>query len=365
MFATIIAFILIIGLLVFSHEFGHFIMAKRAGIKVEEFGFGLPPRLFSVKKGETIYSLNLLPIGGFVKICGEDGKEAGSPDNEGRVFYNKPVGTRAGIIVAGVAMNLLLAMILLSAGYVIGSPQAIEDNQAGILENVQVQVAEVAADSPAAEAEINIGDAIKEIAFDNERIKVSKVEEMINFVDGHKGKEIALIIQRGEETMEKKILARENHPAEEGPLGVALVRTAIVSYPWYQAGFMGITSAVGLTGAVATALVRILWQLATTGRLRVDSAGGPVFIFTMTEQMAKLGFIYLLQFAALLSVNLAIINIFPFPALDGGRLMFLLVEKIKGSPVNQRIEKISHTVGFALLMLLIVVITWRDIIRIF
>lgn len=365
MFAAIIAFILIIGLLVFAHELGHFMTAKRAGIKVEEFGFGLPPRLFSVKRGETIYSLNLLPIGGFVKIYGEDGKEAGSSDNEGNAFYAKPVGTRAGIIVAGVAMNLLLAMVLLAVCYGIGSPQAIEDNQAGVLENTRVLVAEVALDSPAAKGGVNIGDAIKEIAFGAEKIEISKTEEVINFISQHKGKEITLTIQRGEKIMEKKILARQDHPTEEGPLGLALVRTATISYPWYQAGFMGVTDAIALTGAVAAALGRILWQLAATGKLRADLAGGPVFIFAMTGQMTELGFVYLLQFAALLSVNLAIINIFPFPALDGGRLIFLLVEKIKGSPVNQKVERFSHTVGFALLMLLIVAITWRDIIRLF
>jgi len=160
-------------------------------------------------------------------------------------------------------------------------------------------------------------------------------------------------------------LARENHPAEEGPLGVTLVRTAVVSYPWYQAAFMGASGAVSLTGAVGAALGKILWQLATTGKLAPALGGGPVFIFSMTGQAAKLGFVYLLQFTALLSINLAIINIFPFPALDGGRLVFLLLEKIKGAPVNQKIEQISHTVGFAILMLLVIAITWRDIIRLF
>jgi len=365
MFVTIVAFILILGLLIFAHEFGHFIMAKRAGIKVEEFGFGFPPRLFGVKKGETVYSINLLPLGGFVKIFGEDGKNEDLPADEKGAFYSKPVGTRAGILAAGVAMNLLLAMVLLAVGYGIGLPMAIEDNEAGVLKNPQVQVAEVAFESPAAVAGVNVGDAIKKIAFNNEIIEIDKVEEIVNFINSHKGKEITLVIQRGEETIEKKVLARENHPAEEGPLGVTLVRTAVVSYPWYQAAFMGASGAVSLTGAVGAALGKILWQLATTGKLAPALGGGPVFIFSMTGQAAKLGFVYLLQFTALLSINLAIINIFPFPALDGGRLVFLLLEKIKGAPVNQKIEQISHTVGFAILMLLVIAITWRDIIRLF
>lgn len=362
MIYTIVAFILILGLLIFVHELGHFITAKRAGIKVEEFGFGYPPRVFGIKKGETTYSLNLLPIGGFVKIYGEDGKEEGKTEDEERAFYNKPIGTRAKILFAGVAMNLILAMVLLSIGFIIGLPKAIGDNEPGILKEAKVQIAEVAFNSPAQEAELNIGDTVKEIKINGEVITVGKVSQMIDFVNQHKGKEVVLSIQRGEESFEKTILARESYPEDQGPLGVALVRTAIVSYPWYQAIIRGITQTFVLTWAILLAFSSIAWNLITTGRLTVEIAG-PVGIFSITQQAAKLGFIYLLQFTAIFSINLFILNLLPISPLDGGRLLFLLFEKIKGRPIDKKIERTVQAVGFALLILLLIAVTWRDIWR--
>ncbi len=352
MLTTIIVFILILGLLIFVHEFGHFIVAKRAGVKVEEFGFGFPPRIFGIKKGETIYSLNLLPIGGFVKIHGEEGRTAKNKDE--RAFYNKPIRTRAVILLAGVTMNLLLAAFLLSLGYWLGLP-AMVDDQTTNLEGVRIQITQVVFDSPASQAGIKMGDIITQF---------NKVADMQKFVDEHKGQEITLTIQRGDEVLEKTLVPRVNHPENEGPLGIALARTAIISYPWYRALIMGITSTVNLTWLIIVALGGLLWQLMMTGRLAIEIAG-PVGIFNLTGQAAQLGFIYLLQLTALISINLAIINILPFPALDGGRLLFLAIEKIKGSPVSQKVERIAHTAGFAILILLMIAVTWRDIVRIF
>ena len=364
MFLTIVVFILILGLLIFVHELGHFILAKRAGIKVEEFGFGFPPRIFGIKKGETIYSLNLLPLGGFVKIYGEDGQTSTPAKNDKkRAFYNKPISTRAGILIAGVAMNLVLAAFLLSIGYWLGLPAMVDDQTTDLI-GARVQITQVAFDSPANQAGIKMGDIIKELTFAGHLLEVSKIEQVQEFVDSHRGEEITVIIQRGDETLEKTLVPRISPPENEGPLGIALARTAIVSYPWYRALIMGVTSTVNLTWFIIVALGSILWQLLLTGRLAVDIAG-PVGIFNLTGQAAQLGFIYILQFTALLSINLAIINALPFPALDGGRLLFLAVEKIKGSPVSQKIERIAHTAGFVILILLMIAVTWRDIIRIF
>ncbi len=358
MLTTIIVFILILGLLIFVHEFGHFIVAKRAGVKVEEFGFGFPPRIFGIKKGETIYSLNFLPIGGFVKIHGEEGKptdkQSPKDSDKRRAFYNKPIGIRAIILIAGVTMNLLLAAFLLSLGYWLGLP-AMVDDQTTNLEGVRIQITQVVFDSPASQAGIKMGDIITQF---------NKVADMQKFVDEHKGQEITLTIQRGDEVLEKTLVPRVSHPENEGPLGIALARTAIVSYPWYRALIMGITSTVNLTWLIMAALGGLLWQLMMTGRLAIEIAG-PVGIFNLTGQAAQLGFIYLLQLTALISINLAIINILPFPALDGGRLLFLAIEKIKGSPVSQKVERIAHTAGFAILILLMIAVTWRDIVRIF
>lgn len=358
MFLTIIVFILILGLLIFVHEFGHFIMAKRAGIKVEEFGFGFPPRIFGIKKGETIYSLNFLPIGGFVKIYGEEGKptdkQSSKDSDKERAFYNKPIRTRAVILVAGVTMNLILAAFLLSIGYYLGLPEVVDD-QANDLTGARVQITQVVFDSPAGQAGIKMGDII---------VQFNKVIDLQEFVEAHKGEEITIVIQRGDKILEKTLVPRVKPPAEEGPLGIALARTAIVYYPWYRALIMGITSTVNLTWFIIVALGSILWQLIITGQLAIEIAG-PVGIFSLTGQAAQLGFIYILQLTALLSINLAIINAFPFPALDGGRLLFLAIEKIKGSPVSQKVEKFAHTAGFVILILLMIAVTWRDVVRVF
>ncbi|MFH0906670.1 MAG: RIP metalloprotease RseP [bacterium] len=366
MFLTIVSFILILGLLVFVHELGHFVLAKRAGIKVEEFGFGFPPRIFGIKKGETIYSLNLFPLGGFVKIYGENGPEIekGKPDpDKKRAFYNYPIAVRAKILIAGVTMNFLLAVLLLGFGFWIGLPSVIDDDQIDNLNEVKVQVLQVSFDSPANLAGIKIGDAIKELK-QNKILSVNSVEQVQQFMDDYKGQEITVVIQRGDEVIEKKVTPRIDYPEEQGPLGIALARTAIVSYPWYRAVVMGITSAFSLIWVITIALGSLFWQMITVGKLSMEIAG-PVGIFDLAGQATHLGFIYVLQLTAILSINLAILNLLPIPALDGGRLLFLGIEKIKGSPINLKTERIAQTIGFALLIVLMIAVTWRDVLRIF
>ncbi len=363
MFLTIFIFILILGLLVFVHEFGHFIMAKRAGIRVEEFGFGLPPRIFGIKKGETLYSLNLFPIGGFVKIFGEDGQRKKDPALDKRAFYNQSLGKRMIIISAGVIMNFILAGVLLGIGHWIGLPTIIGDNQTGF-EDVKVQIVQITSGSPANEIGIRIGDEIKEVSFGSQKIEVKTVSQVQEFTSLYKGKEIGVVFERGDQSFEEKVLVRTNYPDTEGPLGIALARTAIVSQPWYKAIWLGFLSMITLIGVITITFIGFIWQLLTTGQVLVEG-GGPVYIFSLTNQATQLGLIYILQFTAILSVNLGIINILPFPALDGGRLIFLLIEKIKGSPVSQKIEGLTHTIGFFILIFLMVLITWRDIIKLF
>ncbi len=363
MFLTIVVFILTFGLIILVHEMGHFVMAKRAGVRVDEFGFGLPPRIFGIKRGETIYSINLLPIGGFVKIYGEEGKQEEDKD-KGRAFYNCSIWTRAKILLAGVTMNFLLAALLLGVGHWMGLPSIIEGGASGELKNAKVQVIQVVSGSPAAEAGIEVGDELKELKIGEQSLSVETVGQIQEFIDIHKGEKVTVVIQRGKQAMNKELVPRIEHSQNEGPMGIALARTAIVSHPWYKAFFKGIASAVNLTWLIITTLGLILWELITSGRLVMDVAG-PVGIFNLTDQATQLGFIYILQFAAILNINLAIINALPFPALDGGRLLFLGIEKIKGSPVSQKIERYSHLIGFAILIGLMIAVTWRDILHLF
>lgn len=356
---TIIIFILILGLLIFVHEFGHFLVAKKNGVKVEEFGFGFPPRIFGIKYGETIYSLNWIPLGGFVKIFGEEGEAKENPHS----FASKKIWQRTIILLAGVAMNVVLAIIVISLGYGLGLPTAIDDLQ--IVSRAKVQITEAAPKSPAQLAGIKVGDTIVKIVGQGELNNVSQVAQVQNFINENKGKEITLNLQRGRDVREVKIVPRVNPPPGEGALGVGLARVTTTRYPWYQAIYEAAKTTFILIWTIILALGYLFWQLVSQGRAPGAEVAGPVGIFSLTGQAAQLGFVYLLQLTALLSINLAIINALPLPALDGGRLLFLLIEKIKGSPVSQKIERAVHSAGFVFLIILMVLITARDVIKLF
>lgn len=356
--AAIISFVAILAILILVHELGHFIMAKRARARVEEFGIGFPPRIFGIKKGETVYSLNLLPIGGFVKIFGEDGQGRKNKHS----FSSKPILTRVLIIAAGVIMNMLTAAVLLSFGHIIGLPQVIDGERIGAnVRNIAVRIVQIAQNSPAEKADIKIGDVIYAMQSEiTEITEITQITEIQNFTREHLGQKIIISIKRGDEILQKEIMPRSIYPADDGPIGVAMVRTAQVSYPFYLAPFKGIASTIEIAWETIRAFGKIFADWFITGKLTEDLAG-PIGIAVMTGEVQKMGFIFLLQFVALISINLAIINILPIPALDGGRLLFLAIEKIKGSPVKKKYEQLAHTIGFAVLIFLMILITFRDI----
>ncbi len=362
MILTIIVFLLILGLLIFAHELGHFISAKKAGARVEEFGFGFPPRIFGFKKGDTTYSLNAIPLGGFVKIFGEEQDEKRSDSKF--AFYNKPIWQRAIILVMGVVMNLILAVILLSIVHVLGIPTIVESGQETSYQNIQIQIVETAKNSPAENANIKVGDAIISLTYGSEKIEIKEIEEVQKFIGFHSGQEISMEIKRGNEIIVKKLTPRIDPPKEEGALGIAMSKTGLISYLWYTAILKGFEA----TGRLIVTMVTMFWLLVKTllfqGKM-IGEVAGPIGIAVLTSQVVQLGWVYVLQFAAILSINLAIINILPFPALDGGRLLFLLIEKIKGKPVKVKTERIAHTLGFAILIGLMIVVTLRDVIKLF
>lgn len=387
MIITIIIFIVVLGLLVFVHEFGHFVTSKKAGLRVDEFGFGFPPRLLGIitnfkaekwrdklefffgqpqpekiPEGKTIYSLNWIPLGGFVKIYGEGGEGRGDE----RSFASQKPGRRALILLSGVTMNVILAAFLISIGFFLGLPQEITPQNEAYSRDIKIQIIDVASGSPAQKAGIKIGDVILGISekTSGDSLVPSKIEEIREFAKNHLGRELNLEILRGKEVLKLAALAREEYPQGEGPMGIAMAKTGVVSFPWYRSIWEGIKLTLYLLGQIISAFYFIIKNLIVTGEV-VGGLAGPVGIFVFTGEAARLGFIYLLQFTALISLNLAVINAFPFPALDGGRLLFILIEKIKGSPVNQKIENWIHNVGFALLLALIALITFRDIGRFF
>lgn len=355
MITTILIFIFILGLLVFVHELGHFLAAKKAGVKVEEFGFGFPPRLFGFKKGETTYSINWIPLGGFVKILGEDGVSKKDP----RSFASQKFLKKIIILAAGVTMNVVLAAVILIIGFKIGLPLALTDDQNNVqFRDPKIQIYQIAPDSPAEQANLKVGDQIIKINGE-EPANISTVQ---NIIKERAGQEVTLKLLSGGENKDLKVIPRVNPPATEGHLGIGLVKTGIVSYSFGQSIVKGVTSVFTLTLTIILAFAEIIKNLVLGEKVALEVAG-PVGIAVMTNQAAKMGFVYLLQFTALLSLNLAIINILPLPALDGGRIFFALIEKIRKKPLNQRFEQTVHTIGFSLLILLMAVVTFRDIVK--
>lgn len=372
MVATII-FIIILGVLIFVHELGHFVTARRNGVKADEFGFGFPPRMAGffqdettkkykfvwgnkdIKSDNTVYSINWIPLGGFVKIRGEDGSGSG----EASSFASKKAWPRIKILAAGVIMNFVLAWILLSLSLMIGAPEMVSSGDQNA-DKAKIQIDSVVSGSPAEKAGIKIGD---EIIKENASAGFATVTDVQNFIKENKGKEIALNLRRGDEIVNIKVVPRENVPEGEGALGISMAQTNIVSYPIHKALWMGAVEVYQITIAILVALGGIIMSLFAGKGVGAD-VSGPIGIAILTKQVASLGMTYILRFAALLSINLGIINMLPIPALDGGRILFILIEKIKGSPVSQETEQKFHTIGFILLILLMILVTLRDVVKI-
>jgi regulator of sigma E protease len=416
---TVIAFVLIFGALVFFHELGHLLLANRAGILCREFAIGFGPKILSFKKNETVYTIRLLPIGGFVRMAGEDpevievkpghnvgllfnnenkvekiilnnkekypqariievenadlehsmfisGYEFGEEDYikrfdvsetsyfivdgqeiqiapYNRQFQSKKVGQRIAAIFAGPLMNFLLAFVILfSLGLLQGAP--VDDPKLGLLTD----------DGSAKEAGLLEGDVIQSI----EGQSTSSWEEVVKVIQENPDKELTFEVERGGEILSFEVVPEATKVGEEtiGRIGAynpvdksfssSIKYGFIETYTWTKEILIGFGKLV-------------------TGQFSIDMLSGPVGIYDMTDQVAESGTLNLLRWAALLSINLGIVNLLPLPALDGGRLLFLFIEALRGKPIDRQKEGVVHFIGFSLLMLLMLVVTWNDIQRLF
>jgi len=416
---TVISFIIIFGALVFFHELGHFIFAKRAGILVREFAIGFGPKIFSYKKGETIYTIRLLPIGGFVRMAGEDpdipeikpghriailfdqsekvnkiiingknrypnakmievaksdlehrlfiqGYEEGEEDHLqtfpvsreavvvedqvetqvapwDRQFASKKLSARAMTIFAGPLFNFILAIVAFT--------------MIGIIQGVPLEEAKlgkVLSDSAAQEAGLKQGDQVLSI----DGSEVNTFTDMTTIVRAHPEEELVFTVERDGQTMDIPVTPKR-FVEDEGEIGLIGVQS------YLDKSF----SKVALSGFIETyhwtiKIVQLLGQL-VTGQFSIDMLSGPVGIYKSTEEVAKAGILYLMKWTGLLSINLGIMNLLPIPALDGGRLLFFGVEAVRGKPIDRHKEGMVHFIGFALLMVLMIVVTWNDIQRFF
>jgi regulator of sigma E protease len=378
---NIIIFLIILLVLVLSHEFGHFIVAKLNKIRVDEFAFGFPPKLFGKKIGETTYNFNALPIGGYVKIYGENIEEAdfvevGFLDKEKdaekielskRSLAFKPKYVQAMVMFAGVAMNFLVAWLLLSVGFMSGLPSSVEVAPKGVVvENQALTVVSVVPNSPAEKAGLKSGDKILALETEKDTTKLLSsnftAETVKNFVKKHSTEEIDFLITRAKENM--KVAVTPEIKEDSALVGISMDMIGTLKLPIHQAIWEGLKLTGDLTARTASGFYNLIKD-GVTGKGSLAGVTGPIGIIGVVGDAADFGFIYLLSFTALISINLVIINLIPFPALDGGRLLFLLIEKIKGSRIKPKIANTVNAVGFALLMILMVVITYHDIVKLF
>lgn len=358
MLLSIITFLIVLGVIVFVHEIGHFYTAIKLGVGVEEFGFGFPPRIFGIRKKGILYSLNAIPLGGFVKIKGESGE---SHDSDS--FLSQPVWKRAIILFAGVFMNWIFAFLLITIGYFIGLPTIIDssDIKGANIRDEKVQVMYIYPDSQAYKNGFELGDYI--ISVDGKVF--NKSADLQSYLKENIDNNFDFGVSRGEDNLNIKSDASliPDYSQDEKVLGFGIVDSAVVSYKWYRAPIEGLKTTASVTYAIFDALYNVIKGI-FQGKGSGDISG-PVGVAVFTGKAVDRGFIYLLQFMALLSLNLGVLNALPFPALDGGRLLFLFIEKIRGKKVNERIENIIHNTGFSLLMILVVLVTYKDIIKFF
>jgi len=345
----VIAFLSLIALMIL-HEFGHFIIAKKFGVRVDEFGIGYPPRIFGKKIGETIYSINLLPLGAFVRIYGETG---GIDDY--RSFANLKIWKRVLIVIGGVAAFWLAAIIIFSVVFAIGTELPIGDNDAQGLTNPQVKIISISPNSPASEAKIEVKDTITSIRAGGADTEINKIADFQKIIGDNKGKEITISVDRNGKKIDFNLIPRVNPPAGEGAIGVGLERmaTLVKKTSWYMAPVRGAVYTWQTTINSLVGLYSVFTNLISRKGLPEGAAfAGPLGITVFLANAATYGIGFFLYFIGIISVFIAIFNLFPIPALDGGKLVFLLIEKIKGKPVSVKAEQ-GITMSFFLILILL------------
>lgn len=362
----IFLFILALAILILVHEFGHFITAKKSGMRVDEFGIGFPPRIFAIKKGETEYSLNIVPLGGFVKIFGEDpDEEAISGDDKERSMVSKPKWMQAIVISAGVIFNIIFAWLLISIGFMSGLPVSVDQLGFENVKDQRIVIMDVMEGSPAQEAGLGTGDKLVSLGTELEVIKDFDEDQMQQFISLHGGEEISIVYERGEGNLETiNVTPIEGILEDQSAIGISTDVIGIAQLPIHKAVWEGLKLTLGLTSAVAVGLVGFITSL-FDGTGAFNQLTGPVGIVGMVGDASTLGWIYLLNFVAFISINLAVINSIPFPALDGGRFLVIIIEAIMRKDIKPVILNTLNLVGFVLLISLMVAVTYNDILKLF
>lgn len=369
---TILLFVIVLGLLVFIHELGHFLAAKKSGMQVEEFGFGFPPRLlgFQKKSGKwhviksnrhtdpefTTYSINLIPLGGFVRITGENGEE--DTLHHSKSFQNKKFFPRLITLAAGVIMNFILAWVITSVGFIVGIPQAVPTTplpKGVTIQQRQILIGEVVKGSPAEAAGLKIGDIILSV----DGTSFTDANSLKDHITGVAGEKINFQVNRPGSGILNLVAVSDHGNNSRGPTGIAPVDFGILKASPFSAPVLAARDVVGQVEVLFIGIQMVF----KSGHI-IDNLGGPIEIATQTRTAAGMGLPFLLQFTSFLSVNLAVLNSLPIPALDGGRILFLIIEKIRRKR-SLNLEKWANAVGFVALILLMLVVTIKDLTKFF
>ncbi len=367
---TIFIFLIVLAVLIFVHELGHFLAAKSVGMKVERFAIGFPPKVYSVQKGETRYELNAIPFGGFVSILGEnpseDQEKAERDPDYNRSFHKKSAWAQAWVLFAGVFFNVLFAWILLSFVFMAGIPQSADNFTGREVTDPKLVITQVMKETPAARAGLEPFDEITYLATEGRLITGPSISEFVDFVSSREGENLVVGYRRGDQEFETTMVPVVGviPEADQAAVGVSIDMVGVLKLPPHLALYHGAGATINLTVAISQGLYTFFSNI-FTGQADFSDVAGPVGIVGLIGQEAERGFVYLTFFTALISINLALINLIPFPALDGGRLLFVLIEVIKGSPIKPKVANLANVIGFSLLILLMLIITFNDVLRFF
>ncbi|MBU6430794.1 MAG: site-2 protease family protein [Patescibacteria group bacterium] len=360
---SIIIFIIILAALIFVHELGHFIIAKKFGIRVDEFAIGFPPKIWSKKYGETTYAINSIPFGGYVKIFGENpNEESMSGPDSARSFINASRPKQAAVLVSGIVFNILFAWIILSISFMTGLTTSVQ-GYGPYAKDQRIIIIAAQTDSPARRAGLVGGETLISLESGNKKIDNLSVADVQDFI-AKSGGPIKINYKRDNDFKTAIITAAEGIVSGRKAIGIAMDEVGVVKLPPSKAFFEGAKLAGITTKNVAIGLYRFIFD-AFRGKADFSQVTGPVGIVGLVGEASTLGIVYLMSFAAFISLNLAVINIIPFPALDGGRLLFVAIEVLRRKAISPKIANNLNAAGFALLILLMLVVTYKDIVKMF
>ncbi len=364
---TIILFLVVLAVLIFVHELGHFLVAKKSGIRVDEFAVGFPPKILSWVRGETKYVLNLIPFGGYVKIFGEN------PDDESikgadsaRSFVHAKKWKQVCVLLSGIAFNIIFAWLLISISFMFGSIVPVGDGASSqyskYIKDSRVVLTGVLNDSPAQKAGLAQGDKLLTVqSIGGNDLNTTKVRELIEI---SANQELSISYERAGEVKTVNLKPEINKDSGKKVIGIYMENVGVVKLNPLLALWEGGKLTITTIKEVAVGLAKFIGQ-AVRGHGDFTQVSGPVGIVSLVGDAANFGFAYFLGFVAFISLNLAVINLIPFPALDGGRVLFVIIEAITRRPIKPKIANAFNSIGFLILIGLMLIITYRDILKFF